>query len=370
MLGFIRPEFRSLSGDRSIKRSVMSLCHRPLLLLLLSLLVSSIYATGALSGYVFRSEIGVYQEITDGLVFGDSSTDNQRFVSANSPSGGTSPTGQGIPIGFDFVFSGVTYDRLAINANGWISLGRSDLNPAVNMTSTNYIHPLASIPTNDTGILIARIAAFAGDLQGQATASIQLKTIGNAPDRICIIQWRHYRINNGAGNSLNFQIRLHETTNVVRIVYGLFTYPQTQTERPVQVGLRGFPSTIASNFCVRRSDTGHSAAWQNTDPATIAGATIRFRWSSKPANGLNFIFSPPFSSTPPQPVTNLHISLGSSGATLQWDALPNTDYYHIYSTDDPFGVHWDFEGSVVGPSWAISSDHPRRFFRVISVRLD
>ena len=35
--------------------------------------------------------------------------------------------GPGFPIGFNFVFNENTFDRVAINSNGWLSFGKSSL---------------------------------------------------------------------------------------------------------------------------------------------------------------------------------------------------------------------------------------------------
>ena len=98
------------------------------------------------SSYTFTSSAGTYTEITGGTLLGSTTTDDQRFVDPAVPTGSSSTlTGVGFPIGFNFTFGGVVFDRLAINANGWISLGQSALTPAVNISSTNNYTPIGSV---------------------------------------------------------------------------------------------------------------------------------------------------------------------------------------------------------------------------------
>ncbi|MCB5266941.1 MAG: hypothetical protein LHW46_02380, partial [Candidatus Cloacimonetes bacterium] len=137
--------------------------------------------------YGFASEMGTYTPITGGLQLGADNTDDQRFVDPATPLGGTVTSGPGLPIGFNFVFNGATFDRLAINANGWISLGQSALTPSVNITSSSSYLPISSTSVIDPAVLYNRVVALARDLQAQAGAAIRVETIGAAPNRICVV---------------------------------------------------------------------------------------------------------------------------------------------------------------------------------------
>lgn len=72
--------------------------------------------------YGFTATQGTYTPITGGLSLGTISSDDQRFLDPNDLVGSTVLVGPGLPIGFNFMFNGLTFDRLAINTNGWISL--------------------------------------------------------------------------------------------------------------------------------------------------------------------------------------------------------------------------------------------------------
>ena len=143
--------------------------------------------------YAFSATQGTYTPITGGILLGTDSSDDQRFVDPAVPEGGTTTTGPGFDIGFSFTFNGAIFDRLAVNNNGWISLGQSALTPSVNNSSTSGYTPISSAVAISPEILYNRIAGFARDIQAQAGATLRLQTIGTAPNRVCVIQWENYK---------------------------------------------------------------------------------------------------------------------------------------------------------------------------------
>lgn len=328
-------------------------------------LVTYLSATANLADYYYDQTIRPYQEISGGTLLGNTTTDEQRFLSLSNPLGGTALTGEGIPIGFDFIFAGTTFDRLGINANGWISLGKSSASPSVNMSSNDYFNPLSSVP--DIGDFVARIAGFAQNLQAQTGASLRMETLGTSPNRITVIQWKKYRIANTNGSDFNFQIRLYEGTNQIRIAYGSFAF--TGNNRLVQVGLRAAPSTTASNYQLRESISGSDLAWLNTTSGLVPTATIRFREGTVPIDGQIFAFSPNLPSLMPAPISNLSITQTIDSLIFQWDASANAESYHIYSTDDPYGVEWELEAVINDTSWFTPLLDHNIFYRVHSFYL-
>lgn len=261
------------------------------------------------SGYTFSQSNGTYTPITGGTVYGATTSDDQRFVDPAVPLGGTVTTGVGLPIGFDFVFNGQTYDRLAINTNGWISLGSSLLTPSVNNASTSAYTPLASTTATTPAHLRNRIAGVAVDLQGQAGSEMRLETIGSAPNRICVVQFTNMRRFGQAGHNLTFQIQLHETSNQVRVVYGTMTF--NATSYTAHVGLGG---SVATDFNNRSTTTNWNttiAGTANTSSCTFVTAT------TAPVSGLTFTWSPP---TCPGPTNVVVSNITTTTADFSWTA--------------------------------------------------
>ena len=261
------------------------------------------------SAYTFSQSNGTYTPITGGTVYGNTSSDDQRFVDPAVPLGGATATGVGLPIGFNFVFNTEVYDRLAINTNGWISLGSSLLNPAVNIISSSNFSPLSSTQPTSPAHLRNRIAGFATDLQGQIGSEIRLETIGTAPNRICVVQFTNMRRYNEAGHNLTFQIQLHETTNQVIIVYGTMTF-NNNTYR-AQVGLGG---NLSTDFNNRTTDTN----WNSTSAGTANGSSCIFDTTViPPVNGLTFVWTPP---TCPWPKDIVISNITTNSANFSWSA--------------------------------------------------
>ncbi len=255
-----------------------------------------------LSDYSFTTTVTTYTEITGGLLLGTESSDDQRFVDPTIPAGGTTTTGVGLPIGFSFAFNDYVFDVIAVNNNGWISFGQSALTPSVNNTSSSSYNPLSSTSVITPPQLHNRVAAMSRDLQAQVGASLRMETIGAAPNRICVIQYKNYKRygTTGTGDIYNFQIQLHENQSKVAIVYGTITNNATATT--VMVGLRGSDTT---DFFNRTNTTD----WLTTTPGGTNAATCALSATIFPPSGTTFTFAPPV------PATNDLQALAVSGTS-------------------------------------------------------
>ena len=253
------------------------------LLLIVAILTTTFSLKAQVSLYSFSSSSGTYTPITGGLLLGDGLSDDQRFVDPSIPLGGFATTGPGIPIGFNFFYNGQSFDRIAIQNNGWISFGNSSLTPAVNMTSSSSYSPLSSTAAISPTLLRSRIAVYGRDLAANATSSLRVETIGTAPNRVCVIQWSNYRKYGALAENLNFQIRLTETSNVVQNVYGTFTAGSSGTGH---CGLGGFTSADFNN----RTTTTN---WSATVAGTLNSSTVTASATVFPASGQTFTWTPP-----------------------------------------------------------------------------
>ncbi len=287
-----------------------------------------------LSQYTFSQSNSVYTAISGGIVLGSTTTDDQRFLDPTIPLGGSALTGVGLPIGFNFTYNGYVYDRFAVNANGWISLGSSLLTPSVDMNTTTSYSPLSSTSTVVSNTLVARISAFSRDLMSQAGGEIRYELTGTAPNRVLVVQWKNYAKYLAVGDSFSFQIRLNETSNVVDIVYGTMTNNATSTT--ADCGLRANPNNPASNFNSRTTSTD----WFGTTASTLATDTVLLSSTIFPPSGLTYTWTPPPScSGTPNPgnsvsstalacsgvnfTLSLQNSIPGSGLTYQWQTSSN-----------------------------------------------
>jgi parallel beta-helix repeat protein len=245
--------------------------------------------------YQYNRSTTPFTEITGGVVLGTTASDDQVFIDPAVPLGGFSgATGVGFPMGFDFVLNGVSYNRIAINNNGWIALGSSTLTPSVNTAGSSYT-PLSSTSAITPAALAAKIAGFGIDLQGQAgptgspadSSTLRVETIGTAPNRVCVVQWKNYRPYNATGTNLNFQIRMEEGTN--RVVFHYGTMSAGTGSYNGMVGLRAEPAATATNYI----SLTNSTAWASPSISTAASQTMTLSSAVLPASGSEYSFSPP-----------------------------------------------------------------------------
>lgn len=123
-------------------------------------------------------------------------------------------TQETFPLGFTFSLYGVPYTRVNVSSNGNAQFATqvTDYNntclPAATFGPT--IFPFWDDLRTDTG---SNCAAYPG-----GTCGVYTSVSGVAPNRIYNIEWRAVQYPNGAQE--NFELRLHETTNVIEVVYG------------------------------------------------------------------------------------------------------------------------------------------------------
>ncbi|HPF01136.1 MAG TPA: BNR-repeat neuraminidase N-terminal domain-containing protein [Bacteroidales bacterium] len=199
-----------------------------------------------------------------------------------------------VPIGFYFNFNGIEYSSLTIHDNGYIVMG--------SYTGTTS-SPISSVNNS--------ISALGADLQGLSNATLRHQTLGSAPNRRFVAEWRHFETyGTYGGGDFSFQIILYEGTNVIQFVY------QTHTAfaDDFQVGLRGNNSADYSN---RKKDANanwtSSSAGTATSSVMLTGSTSAlnpggiYTWTPK-----NMIY---VSSTTTQTVTT-DVGLGASNQEI------------------------------------------------------
>ena len=187
------------------------------------------------------------------------------------------------PIGFTFNYDGIDHTQCYVSPNGFISFG---VQPASNM-----ILPLSSATPFTGG---GTISALGMDLiSGTPTDDIVYNTIGSAPNRTLVIQWTNTQRKVSAGN-FNFQIQLHETTNVIAIIYGS-CIPSDPASYNTQVGLRGVTNDFSQGDVKNRLQTGidvNSSWLGKTIDGTANSSTVRTSASEYPNDGLKYTYTP------------------------------------------------------------------------------
>lgn len=146
-----------------------------------------------------------------------------------------------LPLGFTFNYNGNNTTKFGVCTNGFLVLD------SLNHQGNWLLNPNS----------VNQICAMMTDLRNtNAGGSIEYVTVGTAPNRVCIIQWKNYGIFGNQNCHLNFQVRLFETSNCIQLYYGS-NILSGNNGKNFAVGLIG--STI-SDFNMRKTN----ADWINT----------------------------------------------------------------------------------------------------------
>ena len=120
-----------------------------------------------------------------------------------------------IPIGFSFVFSGVSYTTLSACSNGWVSLNNASPTAIVSRTNTT---------ANATTIGAGMLSVFWDDLDGSGFGSgiagaFYYRTTGTAPNRVFTLEWNNFS-EFFETEMATWQIKLYESSNIIEYWYG------------------------------------------------------------------------------------------------------------------------------------------------------
>ncbi|WP_027378866.1 Ig-like domain-containing protein [Chryseobacterium daeguense] len=272
------------------------------------------------STYTFSQSTGTFSSISGTTL--DTATGNTSTTNLNS---NVYP----VTLPFNFVFNGVSYGSMNVSTNGYVTFGATA--PATTTTA----------PISSTVAFEGAISAFGRDISSMfdingTTGSISWETVGTAPNREVVVQWRNFRPNSStsttAAYAFTFQIRLHETTNVINTVYdsGNYVVGNTTVSGTVQIGLRG---TSNADFNNRLNAT--SLEFINSTPGTANSSTQNFNTANAtpgmPTSGFTYTWTPP-TCWVPQSLTV--VSTATNSASISWTAPAQvpTSYDIYYST--------------------------------------
>ncbi|GAA4352243.1 hypothetical protein GCM10023185_11690 [Hymenobacter saemangeumensis] len=214
------------------------------------------------SSYVFAASSGTYTPLPA------SATQVPAILADDVISGA-------LPIGFPFVFDGVTYTELRASSNGFLSF-----NPAAGSNLTNSL----ATATNERPL----IAPFWDDLDGRpmgATASASYQVTGTAPNRVFTFEWYNWEWFYTANVAvISFQVKLFEGSNQIRFIY------QPEANMPsgglsASIGIAGGGAAgCASDFLSLNNASASPVASSTTETTSI---------NTRPASGQTYSFTPP-----------------------------------------------------------------------------
>jgi PKD repeat protein len=262
-----------------------------------------------------------------------------------------------VPLPFTFTFDGVPQTAISVQTNGWLSFGStlpatsytplsqttalpgvvsafgrdlqggyvfagtrtlgSDQLTNVNVTSNGPLQVGDTLVGTGiaTGTTVLAIAGNVITMSANATATstgtavtaygpwseMRYETQGTSPNQVFVVQWSGFRrygttLTTTQDLTLNFQIRLYETTGVVEAVYGNCTPGVTTFTTTSQVGLRGPNNTFPTNINNLQNTKGVNDDWLLSVPGTSNTSGMLFN-NVAPANvitsGLTYQWGPP-----------------------------------------------------------------------------
>ncbi|MFM7667160.1 MAG: hypothetical protein ACKO7D_03125, partial [Bacteroidota bacterium] len=308
---------------------------KKLLFLTIVLIASaSLRINAQISAYTFAQLTGTYTELPSGTVLGTTTANTGAVATLDAEVYNLNA------LPFAFNYNGVNYNQIYVSSNGFITFGSTA------PLGTNN-SPLSNVATYD-----GAVAAWGGDLNGVFNLAGKSSTItwaveGSAPNRQIVIQWKDFRPSYSTSTTnaavLDFQIRLLETTNVIRVVYGPSSQivGATNISTSRQVGLRGSSNLFPTNVNNRLNSTALSI--NSSNPGTANTSSQAFSsvnaTPGRHTNGKVYEWTPP-SCFSPGGLTSTILSLTST--TISWNALASAssgyDYYVSTVNTAPTGA--------------------------------
>lgn len=236
-------------------------------------------------------------------------------------------------IGFDFWYNGVRYTQFSVSTNGFIDFSTSTDDGGPVADAFGYLNS-AFTDNNLANSTNPAIAPFYDDLMAQGGTDalgngIKYQLTGAAPNRTLTVEWINMAVYGNTTPSLNFQVKLVETTGVIFVNYGVmnsgtFTFSYS-------MGING--PTIAANPTpaqLKMLQTVNTNVLNNTEQNNLA---------AMPAANSQYQFTPP---VPANVAGSLTFSgTSQTGMTLNWPNWATNEVgYVVYNSTD--GVNYDF----------------------------
>ena len=237
-----------------------------------------------------------------------------------------------IPLPFTFRYGNNTYDSILVSTNGMASFGYS--------TYYSYLNSLAA--TSCINVL----APFWEDLSSSsASGHISYQTSGVYPNRTLTIQYADVFYVYASNYSLNFQIRLHETSNVIEFVYGSDFTSFVYSYANALIGINSYDSSTV--FFTGITPTGGTTAAFST---TTANNYLEQNEINQLFSGLTYTFTP-YSCFRPSNAEATDIT--TTGAIIDWLPIGDESEWELEWKDSSDTV-WNSCGILFSATYTLN----------------
>ncbi len=166
-----------------------------------------------------------------------------------------------VTLPFPVQFHGEAYTTGRVHTNGLVSFGSASGEPD---TWANPTMPTATAPN-------AVVAPFWDDFEVDASASVRTQTLGTAPNRSYVVEWRNVNFRPPSTGRLTFEVIFHEDGRIA-YHYGAMSTP-VQQGAGATIGLENGSGTVAALYSFQEAVlTGNSSITYSPAPAgTVSG---------------------------------------------------------------------------------------------------
>ncbi len=231
-----------------------------------------------------------------------------------------------VDIGFDFWYNGARYTQFSVSTNGFIDFSSSTANGGPSAGPYGYDN--TQFTGNGSGTWLT-LAPFYDDMTAQGGVdalgnSIKYLLSGTAPNRILTVEWINMAVYLNTTPSINFQVKLYETTGVIEFIYGTMTQ-----------GTNTFTYTCGINAAtLSNTPTAAQLKCQQTANSNTFNNTQQNALTTLPANNSMIRFSPPITTPSPSGVLSF-TAVSQTGMTVNWtNWCTNEVGYVLYNSTD------------------------------------
>lgn len=235
--------------------------------------------SAGLQDYQFSYFHATYGEMTGGTVLWGA---NNTYTSSAT-----------VTLPFPISLDGKTSSSVLVHASGIVTLNEAANGlPCASGTSYSTTTPFTS---NRPSVFGFQVPGYTGDVNGSVTMGV----IGNAPNRVLILQFKDRETYSQTTASLNYQIRFYETSNIIEFWYGSMNFGNhnwagTGYLYDAAVGLSGCTSGNYINIGVDENGQDFVAHKSSVNPAPINGdrSVTAANQGAKFTSGLVLRFAP------------------------------------------------------------------------------
>lgn len=328
---------------------------RPVLMVATILLSGFSIVNAQVAGYSFAQSSGTFIPLTSGTALAVA-TGNASATNLNSE---VHP----VTLPFNFIFNATSYSTLNVTTNGFITFGTT---PPLATTTT---------PISGTVAYDGAISAFGKDISSYfdvsgLTGSINWEVVGTSPNREVVIEWKNFRTNTATAitsiYSFSFQIRLQETSNVIKMVYdsGSYIIGSTAVAAVPQIGLRG-STNIDFNNRLNPTTVAFTSSIEGTANSSTQATSTSNATPGMPTAGLTYTW------TPPSCFLATNLAAGTSTVNsipLTWTASSSApggyDIYYSTTNTQPVSSTPPVLTNVPGTSVTLNSLPPSTIYYV------